>query len=73
MATEKSSRPRRADALEPQEVRLPARPTFPKRPKLPEEEHEQQPATKGRFRPIKDVGKPTNVEDAAGDSNKQER
>ena len=66
---EKQNLPSRAAApLEPQTVKLPARPTFEKKPKVKKEEHKRWPKPKGPYRPIKDLGKPTLVEEAASDS-----
>ena len=54
--------------LEPGTVKLPARPTFEKRPKVKKEEHKRWPKPRGPYRKIKDLGKPTIVQEAEGDS-----
>ena len=46
---------RKAAPLEPQTVKLPARPTFEKKPEVEKEEHKRWPKPKGRYRPIKDL------------------
>ena len=59
---------RKAAPLEPQTVKLPARPTFEKKPEVEKEEHKRWPKPKGRYRPIKDLGEPTRVQEASNDS-----
>jgi hypothetical protein len=59
--------------LEPRTVKLPARPTFEKRPKVKKEEHKRWPKPKGPYRKIQDLGEPTIVEEAERDSSYPKR
>lgn len=66
---EKKNLPSRPAApLEPRTVKLPPKPTFEKKPKVAEEEHKRWPKPQGRYRPIKDLGEPTYVQEAGSDS-----
>ncbi len=55
-------------SIEARTVKLPARPTFEKRPKVKKEEHKRWPKPKGPYRKIQDLGKPTIVQEAESDS-----
>jgi hypothetical protein len=50
--------------LEPQDLKLPTKPSFAKRPELKKEEHKRWPKLPGQYRPIKDLGEPTCVKEA---------
>jgi len=54
--------------LEPRTLKLPAKPTFEREPRVKEEEHQRRPKPKGPYRPIKDLGKPTFVQEPDNDS-----
>ena len=58
---------RKAVALEPKEAKLPARPAPVGKPVLPKTEHKRWPKPEGRYRPMKDVGSPTLVQEAGDD------
>jgi hypothetical protein len=58
----------KAAPLEPQMMKLPARPTFEKKPETKEEEHRRRQKAKGRYRAIKDLGEPTHIQEAGNDS-----
>lgn len=53
-----------AAPLEPRTVKLPAKPAF-ERPAMREEEHRRVPKPMGRYRRIKDLGKPTAMQKTA--------
>jgi hypothetical protein len=57
-----------ATPLEPQTLKLPAEPTFEKKPKVKDEEHKRWPKPKGPYRPIKGLGKPTRAPEIGSDS-----
>jgi hypothetical protein len=63
----------KAVSLEAQPLKLPARPTFEEKPEMEEEEHKRWPKPKGRYRPIKELGEPTRVQEASDDSSSTKR
>jgi hypothetical protein len=63
MADEKPVRTSNTESAAPQGVKLPPEPAFEKDHKLNQQEHKRAPKRQGRFRPLKDIGEPTGVEE----------
>jgi hypothetical protein len=64
---------RKSATLEPKEVKLPARPSPVGKTVLPKTEHKRWPKPQGRYRPMTDIGVPTEMREAGDDPSDTKR